>query len=388
MTENNKLVIYVGSFSFPKGGAAAKRIYGNCITLSKLGYRVKVASGQVASDGVVEGSYKDIPVVSLNERLYEKLPRLLKHLLYFSAGKKAIKWLDSLDEKPSAVILYSGYSPYLIRLIPWAKKNKVKLIFDAVEWYDPPGMFSRLFSPYYLNIELAMRYLIRRCDGLIVISSYLNDYYKSKVKGVVVIPPTVDCARIEPRISSREDDVVRFVYAGSPGKKDALASIISAVISVASSGHKVELNIAGVEEEMLAGYMPNVCMGSVSEVVKCHGLIDAESAADLVKNSDFSIIIRPDIRSVQAGFPTKFVESMSVGTPVIANLTSDLGVYLQDGENGYICKDDAVESLVSVLTRSVNADNDHKMRVCARETAEKYFDVSIYSDHMKRIIES
>lgn len=388
MAEQNKLVVYVGPFGFPKGGAAAKRIYGNCVTLSQQGYEVKVVSGQVPPDGIVESNYKNIPVISLNERLYEKLPRFLKHFLYFSAGKKAVQWLDSLDKKPRAIILYSGYSPYLLRLIPWAKKNNVKLIFDTVEWYDPPSLISRFFSPYYLNIELAMRFLLKKCDGLIVISSYLENYYKEKVKDLVVIPPTVDCSQIESRIALHECDTVKFVYAGSPGKKDALSSIISAIISVASSGYRVQLNIAGVTEKNLKDYIPNVKIDNLGEIIKCYGLVSAESAADLVKDSDFSIIIRPDIRSVQAGFPTKFVESLSVGTPVIANLTSDLGVYLKHGINGYICKDDSIESLVDVLISSINNNDLYTMRINARETAEKYFDVSVYSAHMKRIIES
>lgn len=388
MTEENKLVVYVGPFSFPQGGAAAKRIYGNCITLRQLGYRVKVVSGQLATDGVTVSYYKDIPVISLSERLYEKLPRVLKHLLYLSAGKKAVQFLDGLDERPDAIILYSGYSPYLLRLIPWAKKNKVKIIFDAVEWYDPPSFISRFLSPYYLNIELAMRFLLKKCDGLIVISSFLESYYKEKVNNLVIIPPTVDCSQIEPRVILREDDTVKFVYAGSPGKKDALSSIISAIVSVASSGYKVQLNIAGVTEEGLKDYIPNLQINGLDKVIKCHGVVGAEKAADLVKDSDFSIIMRPDIRSVQAGFPTKFVESLSVGTPVIANLTSDLGFYLKDGINGYICKDDSVESLVDVLLSCINNNDFSTMRINARRAAEKYFDISAYSVYMKRIIES
>ncbi|MDT9702077.1 glycosyltransferase, partial [Streptomyces sp. P17] len=141
-------------------------------------------------------------------------------------------------------------------------------------------------------------------------------------------------------------------------------------------------------EEKLKDYIPSVKIDNLDKIIKCHGLVSAESAANLVKNSDFSIIIRPDIRSVQAGFPTKFVESLSVGTPVIANLTSDLGVYLKHGINGYICKDDSIGSLVDVLISSINNNDLYAMRTNARETAEKYFDVSVYSAHMKRIIES
>ena len=203
-----------------------------------------------------------------------------------------------------------------------------------------------------------------------------------------MIPPTVECSQTQSRTVSHDCDTLKFVYAGSPGKKDALSSIVSAIISVASSGYKVELNIAGITKEKLKDYIPNVKLNNIDKVIKCHGLISAEAALNLVKDSDFSIVIRPDIRSVQAGFPTKFVESLSVGTPVVANLTSDLGCYLKHGVNGYICKDDSIESLVDVLIYSISNSDLNTMRINARTTAEKHFDVSVYRGQMKKIIES
>ncbi len=40
-----------------------------------------------------------------------------------------------------------------------------------------------------------------------------------------------------------------------------------------------------------------------------------------------------------AGFPTKFVESLGAGCPVITNYTSDLDLYLKNGFNGFVVKD-------------------------------------------------
>lgn len=386
MTNENKCVVYVGPYSFPIGGAAARRIYGNCVSLKKLGYDVIVTTGQVTKDDG-ETDYNGIPVVSLNERRHENLPRFLKHILYFSAGKRTIDWLSKLKDKPDAIILYSGYSPYLIRLIPWARKNNVKLIFDTVEWYDPPNFISKIISPYYLNIEFAMRCLLKKCDGLIVISNYLNNYYTGSVLNIVQIPPTVDCDSIEVRKHQHEGDLVRFVYAGTPGKKDALSSIVEAVLIAASMGQKVELNLAGIQEADLHKYVPVSSLDNIKTCINCHGLLDHQSAIKLVRSCDYSIIIRPNIRSVQAGFPTKFVESMAVGTPVIANLTSDLGDYLQDGFNGYVCADSSVKSLADVIRKCSDSKNVGAMRVHARETAEKYFDSLIYTSQFKSLIE-
>lgn len=46
-----------------------------------------------------------------------------------------------------------------------------------------------------------------------------------------------------------------------------------------------------------------------------------------------------------AGFPTKFVESITAGTPVLTNQTSDLADYLVEGEIGFWLVDDIADSL-------------------------------------------
>lgn len=56
----------------------------------------------------------------------------------------------------------------------------------------------------------------------------------------------------------------------------------------------------------------------------------------LVAAADFSILLRPDERFTRAGFSTKFVESLSLGVPVMANLTGDIGTYLTDGQEGIV----------------------------------------------------
>lgn len=45
--------------------------------------------------------------------------------------------------------------------------------------------------------------------------------------------------------------------------------------------------------------------------------------------------IREKTRKTMAGFPTKVVESMSLGTPVITTDASDLADYIKHGENEF-----------------------------------------------------
>jgi glycosyltransferase involved in cell wall biosynthesis len=382
----NKFVLYIAPFSFPNGGAAARRIYGNCLALKASGYDAAVASGQM---GEYHSSYKGVEVYSYNERKFEALPRYLKHFFYFNAGSKAIDFLNQLKIKPNAIVLYSGYSPYLLKLRKWCNKHNVKLIFDAVEWYDPPNIIAKYFAPYYLNIEFAMKYLLPKCDGLIVISKYLESYYNEYQPKLALIPPTINVSAITPRLNTVKSDIIKVCFAGSVGvKKDFIGDVINSVYEVFKMGKPIQLHIAGLSYSDLEqkGFLIGIPPVDVKRFLCAHGLLSHEDSLDLVRDSDFSIAFRPNFRNVQAGFPTKFVESMALGTPVIGNYFSDLEDYLVDEYNGIVCSEYSVEALQRGLLRCFSISDLSKLRKNSRLTAEENFDCINYSEELVNLL--
>ncbi len=388
-------VIYVGSYSFPNGGAAARRILGNALSLRDAGCEVIISTGQIAEGSEeayipVESEHEGFRVVSLGERTAEKYPRILKHLMYFNMGAKTIAWLESLDEKPDVVILYSGYSPYMMRLIPWCKKHGVKFVFDAVEWYEPESFISGLLSPYQLNIELALRYYSKKTDAVITICSYLQKHYNAKGCQTILIPPTLDTAKIEPNLkASREDDVLVISYTGSPG--DLFDVYLEAVLRLHEQGEKILFRFAGIEVEELLKY-PALRERNIREplpsTLDCRGRTTHEEAIAITKISDFSLLLRLAKRQAHASFPTKIAESLTMGTPVIINITSDLDEYVHDGIEGLICDEPTPDSLIKTLKRAtaLSTDEKIKMRQAARAQAEESFDCYRYSDDLKVFI--
>lgn len=390
ITKNH--VVYVGPFSFPNGGAAARRILGNAQAIQQAGFSVVVACGQTRGADQGPLVHQGVEVISLGERTSEHLPRFLKHFSYINMGEKTVAWLDGLQELPYAIVLYSGYTPYLLRLIPWAKKNGVKLIFDAVEWYDPESFLGR-FSPYQLNIEFAMRSLLPKARNIISISSYLHDYYVKQGCSSLIVPPTLDVRNTACRMEARSSDgPLKLVYAGSPGKKDLLGDILEAVFRLRSAGFDLRLSVAGITASQGARY-DSVKRRSSSELdaaVDFKGVLGHSDSIDLVKNADFSVLLRHDARYSRAGFPTKFVESLAVGTPVIANLTSDLGRYMRNGETGFVCHGTSASDFEAALRKalSVSQKAHMEMRKQSREAAEQYFDYRVFSSQLESFIKS
>jgi glycosyltransferase involved in cell wall biosynthesis len=90
------------------------------------------------------------------------------------------------------------------------------------------------------------------------------------------------------------------------------------------------------------------------------------------------------MRYSTAGFPTKVVESLASGTPVICNITSDLGEHLVDGREAIICPDRSRASLIAAFERAMllSSEERHRMRLAARRRAEEAFDYRNFTETM------
>ncbi len=385
MNPRRPWIAYVGPFHYPDGGAAARRVRGMAESFSLAGFDVVVASGAGDAPRAVDAPIAQGPGISwclLPERMAEHWPRPLRRFRYAWMGGRTIEWLASRLVPPSAVVLYSGYTPFLQRLLPWCRRNGVRLLFDAVEWYEPEHRTGYLVSPYQWNIEWAMRRLIPKTDGVIAISQYLADYYRARGLPVAIVPPTTSAIAAG---DWHADGTLRLCYAGSPGShKDDLATVLQAVSRLAGSGAAVRLDVAGPEPADVAALLgARSCAGV--PWLRAHGMLPQAQVAHLVGQADFTVLVREDRRQSNAGFPTKFVESFAAGTPVVANLTSDLGQHLRDGETGLVCASNDVDSLAATLHRALALDAGAKrrMREACLAHAEAAFHPRVYADALR-----
>ena len=116
-----------------------------------------------------------------------------------------------------------------------------------------------------------------------------------------------------------------------------------------------------------------------------HGRVPQEEIQDIIINADYQIFIRPQRRSSNFGFSTKLGESMSVGTPVITNNTSDIGMYIKSGDNGFLINNSDERELVQVLRAAIEMSKEERteMRKRTRKTAEIAFDYREYKNTIK-----
>lgn len=386
-------IAYVGPFPFPWGQAGSRRICGMARSLSEAGRIVVVGSGDASpaecvalNEGELEGS---VEYIGLGESPSKDASIVKKSIqIFYAWGARTVAWLEAQPVKPSHVFVYGGSAQYILRLLPWCRRNSVKLIADVVEWYDPKQMTGGILGPFNVSAKLALRYLYPKCDGIVAISRLLADHYQSEGCPVVRIPPTLDvlASGVKERPAGDDPKKVTLVYAGTPGKKDLLSNVIEGVSRVDPQGSRLKLLVLGPSVEQVRESLNSAAIPMAVQVL---GRVPQSEVATYIGQADFSVLLREPLHFANAGFPTKFVESMTNGTPVIANLTSDLELYLQDGVEGLICADHTVQAFVDVLNRALDLSMEQRlmMRTAARQQAERSFDFRVYAGELAQFLD-
>ena len=163
-----------------------------------------------------------------------------------------------------------------------------------------------------------------------------------------------------------------LIYVGNPGAgtKDKLALIIESLNRVKNNHLELlfRLDIIGMNEEQFKEVFK---MDPISySFVRIHGRKPNLEALEFIKRSDYTIFLRDNNLICTAGFPTKFSESIACGTPVLTNLSSDLGKYLKDGRNGYVLDMSTYNALTETLALALSTPASKRKMMkdyCAEE---------------------
>ena len=345
-------VLYIGGFDLPDNNAAAQRVIGNSKLFRDSGFEIMLVGLTRNLTRINKTfAYNDFKYINL------KYPQNYREWLTYLFSIKAYEKIIS-TYKPNIIIAYNHPAIALHRLQTYGCHHNVIIIGDCTEWYEPQGNFLfRIIKG--LDVSLRMKIIHKRLDGLIVISDFLHQYYLNNNKPLLLLPPLVDKKELKWKLANNQSnrycnlnpDELNIIYAGSPGKgnKDRLDIIIDALDKIKfNTNHPLKFNIIGISKDDYKRiyFKDDICIPSF---VHFGGRISHFDVLCKLSQSDFQLFVRENNLVNTAGFPTKFVESISSKVLVLTNYSSDLRQYLDEGKNGFSLDITSEENLIDSL---------------------------------------
>ena len=377
-------VLMITPNKFPEGDAGAVRDGYFAKIYQELGYEIIHIGMNPKSQN---GEWNTVKFYSLYEKNNGLINKLKNNRSYGDRLNKTFDKIKRIYGNPSIIHIYDIPEKGILWAVKKAKELNIPIVHDSVEWYSASQFSLGYLSYPYILKNRTNKKLIKKPISVIAISTYLEKYFESKGLSTIRVPVIMDSNDYHAKVRI-DDGRIHVVYAGSPYKKDYLAECIDAFSNLPPDTQKrFDFHIFGVDRD----FVEIKCNGTISESITVHGRVPREEVIQYLENSDFSILLRPENeRYTKAGFPTKVVEAMMNGCAMICNLTSDLGMYLKDGENAVIVEECSAEAMGKALAKVAKMNNNQlkSIKENARHTAENCFDYRKFKEEIKTFIDN
>ncbi len=391
--DNKKIVIYVGHFELPDKNALAHHVMANCFAMREAGYTpVLIGYNRDAetSDSILD-TYRVINGFDCYDIKYPfSLSQWIKDM---SNYKNIIKVVEKYKTAGVYAISCFGIgSRNMMGITEYSKKNGIFTVADVVDWFD--SYSGNIIKKIYKISDdyIGAKFVKPNMKNAIVISKYLEKYYKSKGCNTVVVPSLTieNDKRFENLPEYIKEDTLSFIYCGRPspeGSKDRIEWCIKAFHNVAPKNARLDL--FGFTLEEYVGWFPQYKEEAMDERIVYHGLCSNRECVECIAKSDFSLLARDISRTTMAGFPSKYSETCALATPMITTPTSDLSDYIVNGENGYISKEATYESFEEIMKEVSSLSNDEIIAIhenCKKK--KNTFDYSSYVTDFKEFLDN
>ncbi|MHB2149531.1 glycosyltransferase [Calditrichota bacterium LG25] len=343
----NKIII-IFSGSFPIGGAYTNRMLGFAKGFRKLGYVVKiyvVYPGDHLEKKInnkLKGSYNNIDYEYTVPTLIKPKNFIEKAIIAFIGTINLIKKLNS--DKNEIYFIISGTSKVLhvLSVYLFTRIHNIKFIRELNE-YPHKILYPNLKNKiHWFFIE---KHIINLFDALILISSTLKFFYsKYYNKPIKIIPIIVEPERFKCKNNNSRSFYITFcgtLY----GEKDGVDILIKSFKKVSEKFPQYRLLLIGdnSDKRKLVKLLNIIKELGLNDKIEFTGYVDREEIPCLLCQSDVLVLSRPNNIQARAGFPTKLGEYLATGKPVVVTKTSDIELYLKDGQNAYLVEPDSIE---------------------------------------------
>lgn len=395
-----KTIVYTGNFSIDKMNAAGKRVLANALIMRDLGFHmvlVGVEKEDITSTEIcrTECEFENVEVYHYPGVLFNT-----QRTNYNKFYDLFINLLSTNEWNVKAIIGYNSpsLSFFIGKVIRYCRAKKISYITDVADWLI--GESDNIIYRNLRQIDTYLKngYFIKKSDGVIAISTWLAEYYKKGgINNIIIVPPlSIDYNHRK----GHSGEITSITYAGLPFRKGAKMrnlsllkdrfDLVCTLLAYAKmNGAQFQFNVYGFSKDELCYSIPGLelLINQLQDNIVFHGHVEMNTVQEAIAESDYTILIREVNRMTSAGFPTKVSESISVGTPVITNMTSDISLYLKEGDGAFFIDIDKIDEACLKVTTLIEKSKEEREIQKRSAGSVKVFMRSEYYDAVKQFLD-
>lgn len=314
-------------------------------------------------------------------------PKRKKSLILYVLAYFKEFWAILKENRIGKIDVLHVYSGHFIDLIFYCLVSRVigaKTVYSYVEFRSgipQRGLYSRI------NASLIDRWGVRFADGVIPISTFLEEHAK-KIRGEnflsCKVPPICDFEYFS-TISKNSDCGKYILFCGSAEYREVIDLILAAYLKATElkKTTRLKLVLGGKKEarELLRREYP-------SDVEIVSGL-PYEDLVKAYKGAEALLIPLRDTIQDSARFPNKVCEYVASRGLVVTTRFGEMPYFFEDGKNALVADDFSAEALaekLSALAKMPDEKREEIRNVCY-QSGRAAFDYRAYVEPLKYFFE-
>lgn len=298
---------------------------------------------------------------------------------FFSGFYYSIKHYNKIKNK-GGVIVYSVHVPFM--MIGYLISKIYRIDFIGI-WTDPPSVKCNRedsLKSKLRNLEFSIsRCLMKRASKVIVLTKYLAEDFAPN-KEYLVMEGIVDINEIKEKIVKEKSnmDIIKIVYTGTLDKRYGIKNIVEGFKMANEKNIILEIYGKGDYEEEL------ISETSTNSNIRYNGFVSNEQILDIQRNADYLINARSHKDEyVKYSFPSKTLEYMLSGTPIISTMLP--GIPDEYKDYFFALEDNNAKTICDMLKRIKKISTKEKLSIGLK--AQKFALSKDYITQGKRIID-
>ena len=219
-------------------------------------------------------------------------------------------------------------------------------------WYGIPSIAIVTDIPVIMDanhptvITHLSQKLMAQHDGYVLLTEAMNKLVNPKGKPYIIMEGICDDVEIEPSNRCNNDKFI-CVYTGSLSRQVGIEPLLNAFEKLNNDNAELIIYGKGSCEDLI------IERGEKDEQIKYGGLVTNEEAARIQREADLLINPRPsNIGYAAYSFPSKIMEYMASGTPVLTTRLS--GIPQEYYKYVYAINNDTTDGIYNALQHVLN----------------------------------
>lgn len=366
MIKNNKkdcIIIAGGSWGFPKGMAASRRVGLLGRALKLAGFRVEVIQTTTSErqDNVINkdprGIYRGVHFRYSSGTTVASKYFIIRRLIQFKGYLCTTIHLSAIAKKYNVkgVLIYSRTLFDLIVITLTSKIIGIPVCIELNEW--PPA--RKRMSIFNKNKAKLVCWLIPNiADNMLVISDYIKNKAVSINPGIenkIFKIPILTDPDIDDHKGTNDDISVKkkILFSGSLDYVDTIIFLLKVLKIVIVKDAAVQLNITGKGSNNTAKseIISYIKKEKLCDHVVLHGYISEEKLKELQFSCICHLAPLENDEQSKARMPTKIAEYLLTGKPVITSKVGEIASFLINDVNSYVCPPDDIETFSEAILK-------------------------------------